>query len=1570
MTEIPDWAQDASEIPEWAKAPTAGELLSAGAENAYAPFKPIISDTLEALKNTATETGKDVSEPYNESNVPNWMVPADVTMKTLGKVGNAIGGAYGAAFSPVQGALTASAETAIPLEAKGLASITGQNPDLTPDQIHSLAQEQGGDLTNAVMLGMATPELKKALTGEVLPPESPPTQSVPLALQQTIDSAPATTFDPSSYTPDYHFDTDSFGVKDKDGNFVKTGFDNSDDAANHVENLNSNSAAESRIPDWATEPIPDDTQPISSDNSHQGSAPELPASQTAPDNRNYDEVMVSGNYDEPKIDPNQAAKAVDVAAMQVNTQPTEAQKEAGNYAKGHVRVQGLDIAIENPRGSERSGIDSDGSPWSVKMPNHYGYIKGTEGADGEHVDTYIGPNPASDKAFVVDQVDANTGDFDEHKVMLGYDNQQQAISQYEKAFSDGKGIQRVGAVTPMSVDDLKTWLKNGDTQKPLANLSQPTSNVILHDNREFAQHAINYPQDINGMHQAARDFVNSKSADDGNEHSVMLDTNTGRALNVDTSGSPTQVTLSDKSNADALNPDLNIAFHHSHGNTLAPLSPEDIENLSYYPGIKQVYAHTPRKISVASLPDLSKYPKGSKDLGKLLDASRHTIEKPLLDMINKGALDEHEASYIWHEAGNRALDNTGVIKYDSQNPIAIKYADLVNQMTDMATDAIQQKLNEIGEKNGNIEPNAATAVQPSNEVGKGEVGEIPQGATRNETLEGNAGNKNEKYPARKKSVGKPKVKPLSPDELQRYYTPERLVQGYGGTDRVIAFHPDTGNGWSVDVRHVRPDGAEIPSEGTRNHSTLPSIKKVRDVLARDGAFKLPEGLPVVSAIKNLWKDESGSVAIDAPREIRDLISPTMAGEGAKATAQAIRKAYGLAERERAKDETVLNKVARQSSRLTDEQKLDFYNYVEGRSKGAILQDKSLQQLADSVRQVYERMRNRLEALPETRKMNFIQDYFTHQWKNEEAAQKFINDFIAQQGSKRNLKQRVLPTIADGLAAGLELEEPNPVRAVSKYLGSMNNFIASVDGLRTIVNDLGGTYYAKGKQPEGYMPLVGRNAERIEDAKIDPVSGSLIPSRHLQLYAPADVARIYNRFYSSGFENTGLKSTYELAKNAINANTLFELGLSTYHAGTINIQSINQDMQRIFKNAIVGDWNGVADAARKLATPGAHYKQGKKLVEQYKGLKDHGIDLEQIADHFAKANLRLGLDPLSKMTHGGFWEAHERGELPDIIDDLKRKVSEGYGFGLLKAGSEVTGRVMSDVSAPLFKYYIPPIKMSSFGDLMSDWLRQHPSASDTEIAIARVRISDMIDDRFGEMNMNNIFWNKLAKQITGLIFRAPGWDLGLIRQIGGAGKDIYSMLNDAVTRKRFNPDLLDRPLYMVAAVTLYAAMNSAMTWAKTGVPPTDQEIKDFIAYRTGGMRRQFSKMIPERGVLPGHGKEIVNLYPLPGKGPLSGAQEEIKNKVASLPKNIGQVIENEDWKDKPIYDPKSKDWTKSTPVVAQASHLLGGFEPFALQGITTSEPNSNLSIMEKALGVKAAGTRITDRTDLQKVLERK
>ena len=159
------------------------------------------------------------------------------------------------------------------------------------------------------------------------------------------------------------------------------------------------------------------------------------------------------------------------AIAETETEPTEAQKKAGNYKKGHLSFGGYNYTVETPKGVTRSGKDEQGKPWSVTMHDTYGYILGKIGVDGDHIDMFI--NDAADldtfdgNVYVVDQVNPETGEFDEHKVMYGYPSEEAATEAYLANYSKGwKGLGKVTAVPKATFDK---WLESSDRKtKPFA----------------------------------------------------------------------------------------------------------------------------------------------------------------------------------------------------------------------------------------------------------------------------------------------------------------------------------------------------------------------------------------------------------------------------------------------------------------------------------------------------------------------------------------------------------------------------------------------------------------------------------------------------------------------------------------------------------------------------------------------------------------------------------------------------------------------------------------------------------------------------------------------------------------------------------------------------------------------------------------------------------------------------------------------------------------------------------------------------------------------------------------------
>lgn len=206
-------------------------------------------------------------------------------------------------------------------------------------------------------------------------------------------------------------------------------------------------------------------------------------------------------------------------------EPTEKQKESGEYDKGLITISGLEIEIENPKGSTRSGESEGGTKWSITMNHHYGDIKGTIGADDDPVDVFIGNDTNSNSVFVIDQV--FDGQFDEHKVMLGFktmaDAKKAYLSNYE---SDWQGL---GDITQMDIEKFKAWVFSGKKTNPAVgiHIEKKDDFLDLYQEGEFndreplafselSKQAADEGLDLNRNKEVVTNYINS------NEPSLMF----------------------------------------------------------------------------------------------------------------------------------------------------------------------------------------------------------------------------------------------------------------------------------------------------------------------------------------------------------------------------------------------------------------------------------------------------------------------------------------------------------------------------------------------------------------------------------------------------------------------------------------------------------------------------------------------------------------------------------------------------------------------------------------------------------------------------------------------------------------------------------------------------------------------------------------------------------------------------------------------------------------------------------------------------------------------------------------
>lgn len=211
------------------------------------------------------------------------------------------------------------------------------------------------------------------------------------------------------------------------------------------------------------------------------------------------------------------------AIDETETNPSDAQKESGNYKKGHIKFGGYDYTIENPKGSIRSGKDANGKEWKVTMHDTYGYIRGKYGKDGDHLDMFINDKADLDNwngdVFVVDQVNPD-GSFDEHKVMYGYDSMDDAKKAYLANYSDG--WQGLGNITGASKDEFDKWLDTSNRKiKPFADYAKVKfSQAQSVDNEEpkTFEEFLNHPS----LKFSIKNEEQRKAAEDAYEYAAKL----------------------------------------------------------------------------------------------------------------------------------------------------------------------------------------------------------------------------------------------------------------------------------------------------------------------------------------------------------------------------------------------------------------------------------------------------------------------------------------------------------------------------------------------------------------------------------------------------------------------------------------------------------------------------------------------------------------------------------------------------------------------------------------------------------------------------------------------------------------------------------------------------------------------------------------------------------------------------------------------------------------------------------------------------------------------------------------
>lgn len=733
-----------------------------------------------------------------------------------------------------------------------------------------------------------------------------------------------------------------------------------------------------------------------------------------------------------------------------------------------------------------------------------------------------------------------------------------------------------------------------------------------------------------------------------------------------------------------------------------------------------------------------------------------------------------------------------------------------------------------------------------------------------------------------------------------------------------------------DVQHIGEPGR------TELKSAEPAVEAALMTMGT-GAGARPlrtAGAPVLEAARN------------ASKVLEKIVSPETVDADAKAAVSAIREIGGKAARDTAQTEAKLEPAYRTVSAMPATDQRTFLDYVEGRSgkyAGREAKDPVLQNLADTMRDAVQARQKKLEALPSTEQMGFVEDYVSHAglWRDPAKAQQFVAGFGGKEGSGKFTKGRTLPTIADGIAAGLEPTTTDPIALTMKYVTNADRYIATNEVFDTARNAGTVKYLRPGKAPPGWTEVKGRLGDKTT------------PAGPLKAYAPESWARIYNNFISRGFAEHGEEfgQAYEAARRGSNSITALELGLSGYHTLTMAQES----MVNSVANAVGYARHGMpVEAAKSLGkaaiAPVGYAVKGKKIQDIYLGLSKGSKEMEHITDLLTEAGGRgkgSRHAPDYEFSKGGsYWTAFKRGQLK-LQATADRAEAMGSPVGAAKVAARHIGRVMDTVAQPIFEAYIPKIKNAAFYENMAAWLKQHPSAPREEQVNAARQVWDSVDNRFGELVQDNIFINKVIKQIGMLSLRSWSWTVGgVVRELGGAVRDIARTPFKKPTGTGPQEGKWTQKMdYAIALPVVYGTLSAIYQALKTGKPP--ESIHDLLAPKTGGADASTGE--PERLMMPGYMKDVFGFIEHP--------VDEITNKVATAPKMAGQLITNQDWRGDPIFppDPSAPEWLKA--FWNYASQNVG---PISARSIAKGQKaGSNLSTPETLLGVRTAPRYLTD-----------
>lgn len=669
-----------------------------------------------------------------------------------------------------------------------------------------------------------------------------------------------------------------------------------------------------------------------------------------------------------------------------------------------------------------------------------------------------------------------------------------------------------------------------------------------------------------------------------------------------------------------------------------------------------------------------------------------------------------------------------------------------------------------------------------------------------------------------------------------------------------------------DVSKIKPKEEPTPRETS---ITLRSelIPGATDFITKD---VLPKSRSLLEGTRNVY------------RELATLFNPV--GRAPTEGVDIIMRHKGGFERDIFRLEQTMKNIKKMWDKQPEEARLDFMAKVEnGEAVPA-----EYKELAEMYRL---RLDNAYKAVEKFKDVPFLENFFPHFWEKpgqinlETIAKSAKRPF---QGSRSFLKERVFQTIQEGIKAGYKPVSTNPEELVQIYEANVGKFIMAQEIKADMIEKGFWKFVKEGAQaPDDFARIDDTIARIYFPAKTE--AGGTVVTKSGEYWAQKDVGRLINNYLSKDFiYDTALGRGIMQVKNTLNA---FQLGFSAFHLTMETLDTIVTKMSIGFSKLAGGNIAGLTDVLTSPLAPASYFRAGQKF---YNG----DPELLKIENDLFTGGASLRERQYYKNS---------------VFDNFFKAVREGNYLG---AFARLPLATIEGLMRPLFSYYIPRLKVGAFRDLFAAELERQSEAIATG-KISREKIArdvwNNIENRMGELNYDNLFWHKNLKTGLMLTFRAVGWNLGTVRELGGGiFQDMPKQGFNLLTGKgaEFTPKMS----YTLSIFTFIAALSALYQYAHTGKKP--ESVKDLYYPRNGATDKSGEAYRVE---FPSYLKDLYQFSHRP--------IHTIGNKLAPEFTTIIDLLTNKDFFGDYI---RNENDNLSTQSKQLALYLATQFEPFTIQ----------------------------------------